>query len=58
MHQGWAAYLDAIHQNERLGYMYDQAVKQLAQQVENIRLLADAARPSKRSDTSPHSREH
>jgi len=94
MHQGWESYLDAIHQNERLGYIYDQAAvlpyfetitseqgiqqtvsvmdeqvgtlfvkpdpqhplsdsdlniidqvaKQLAQQVESIRLLADAAR--------------
>jgi signal transduction histidine kinase len=94
MHQSWESYLDAIHQNERLGYVYDQAAvvpyfetitaeqgiqqtvsvmeeqvgtlfvkpdpqhplsdfdlnivgqvaKQLAQQVENIRLLADASR--------------
>ena len=94
MHQGWETYLDAIHQDERIGYIYDQAAvtpytetvtpgggtkhtvsvldeqvgtlfiqsdpdhplnesdlnmvdqvaKQVAQQVENIRLLADAAR--------------
>ena len=94
MHQSWGYYLDAIHQNERLGYAYDQAAvlpyfgtvtsdqgmqqtvsvmdeqvgtlfvkpdpqhpltdsdqniviqvaKQVAQQVENIRLLADASR--------------
>jgi signal transduction histidine kinase len=94
MHQGWENYLDAIHQNERLGYAYDQAAvstyfetvtsdqgiqqtvsvmdeqvgtlfvkpdpqrpltdsdqnivyqvaKQVAQQIENIRLLADASR--------------
>ena len=94
MHKSWESYLDAIHQNERLGYVYDQAAvlpyfetitsdqgiqqtvsvldeqvgtlfvkpdpghplsnsdlnivdqvaKQLAQQVENIRLLADATR--------------
>jgi signal transduction histidine kinase len=94
MHESWASYLDAIHQNERIGYAYDQAsvtpylddpdgenslresVKvmeeqvgilslkpdphrplsetdrrlvaavagQVAQQVENIRLLADASR--------------
>jgi len=94
MHQGWESYLDAIHQDERIGYVYDQAAvlpytetltpgqgvqqtvsvmdeqvgtlflqpgpnrpftdadinlvgevaKQVAQQVENIRLLADAAR--------------
>jgi signal transduction histidine kinase len=94
MHQSWESYLDAIHQNERLGYAYDQeavspyfetitsdqgiqqtvsvmdeqvgtlfvkpdsghplsdsdsnivdqVAKQLAQQVENIRLLADASR--------------
>jgi signal transduction histidine kinase len=94
MHRSWESYLDAIHQNERLGYVYDQAAvspyfetiasnqgvqqtvsvmdegvgtlfvkpdpghplsesdlnivdqvaKQLAQQVENIRLLADASR--------------
>ncbi len=25
MHTGWASYLDAIHQNERIGYAYDQA---------------------------------
>jgi signal transduction histidine kinase len=24
VHEGWASYLDAIHQNERIGYMYDQ----------------------------------
>jgi signal transduction histidine kinase len=94
MHESWAAYLDAIHQNERIGYIYDQAsvtpylddpgdeqdfreivkvmdeqvgtlalksdpdrpltendrklisavANQVAQQVENIRLLADASR--------------
>jgi signal transduction histidine kinase len=94
VHEGWESYLDAIHQNERIGYAYDQdsvtffdtqlqvsvdfeeAVKvmdeqvgrlylrtdpnhpltdedkalvtavasQIAQQVENIRLLADASR--------------
>jgi signal transduction histidine kinase len=94
MHQGWESYMDAIHQSERIGYVYDQAevapytetvtpeqgiqksvsvmdeqvgtlfiqpdpnrpltvsdmnmvdqvAKQIAQQVENIRLLADAAR--------------
>jgi signal transduction histidine kinase len=94
MHQSWASYLDAIHQDERIGYVYDQAsvspytdtltpgqgiqqtvsvideqvgtlflqadpthpfteadmnmvsdvARQIAQQVENIRLLADAAR--------------
>lgn len=94
MHQSWESYLDAIHQDERIGYVYDQAsvspytetitptqgiqqtvsvmdeqvgtlfvqpgperpltqadldmvdqvAKQVAQQVENIRLLADAAR--------------
>ena len=94
MHESWASYLDAIHQNERIGYAYDQAsvtpyldapadediiresvkvmeeqvgvlslkpdpshplsetdrnllaavANQVAQQVENIRLLADASR--------------
>jgi len=94
MHESWASYLDAIHQNERIGYVYDQAsvapylddladddiiresvrvmeeqvgvlslkpdpdhplsetdkkmlaavANQVAQQVENIRLLADASR--------------
>ncbi len=94
MHERWASYLDAIHQNERIGYAYDQAsvtpyqddpacedsiresvrvmeeqvgilslkpdpnrplsendrklvaavANQVAQQVENIRLLADASR--------------
>jgi signal transduction histidine kinase len=95
MHESWKSYLDAIHQNERIGYVYDQtsvspflektdlsedeyresvkvmdeqvgtlAIKddparplsdddrkmvsavanQIAQQVENIRLLADASR--------------
>lgn len=94
MHQSWDSYLDAIHQSERIGYVYDQAAvspytetispeqgiqqtvavmdeqvgtlfvkadpnrpftqtdlemvdqvaRQVAQQVENIRLLADAAR--------------
>ncbi len=94
MHESWASYLDAIHQNERIGYAYDQAsiapflddpdsedslretvkvmdeqvgilslkpdstrpltendrklvsavADQVAQQVENIRLLADASR--------------
>jgi signal transduction histidine kinase len=94
MHEGWDSYLDAIHQNERIGYSYDQAsvksylekipansgfheplavmdeqvgalyiktdpshpltnndkelmtavAHQVAQQVENIRLLADASR--------------
>lgn len=94
MHQSWESYMDAIHQSERIGYVYDQAgvapyietvtaeqgiqktvsvmdeqigtlfvqpdparplsesdlnmvdqvAKQIAQQVENIRLLADAAR--------------
>jgi len=24
VHEGWASYLDAIHQNERIGYAYDQ----------------------------------
>ncbi len=93
MHENWDNYLDAIHQNEKIGYAYDQAsvtpflddtdpdtyqatvkvmeeqigklavkhttdqplnddekkmvasvAEQVAQQVENIRLLADAAR--------------
>jgi signal transduction histidine kinase len=94
VHEGWASYLDAIHQNERIGYLYDQAsvmpylerlhansgfqepvlvtneqigalylgtdpgrplsdddkalvsavARQLGQQVENLRLLADASR--------------
>jgi signal transduction histidine kinase len=94
MHESWASYLDAIHQNERIGYAYDHAsvtpylddpvnedsfretvkvmdeqvgilslkpdpnrpltdsdkklvaavASQIAQQVENIRLLADASR--------------
>jgi signal transduction histidine kinase len=94
MHESWGSYLDAIHQNERIGYAYDQAsvtpfledagsdggyresvkvmdeqvgtltlkddptrpltdddkklvsaiADQIAQQVENIRLLADASR--------------
>ncbi len=94
MHESWASYMDAIHQNERIGYSYDQAsvapylddpdsedslqetvkvmdeqvgtlfltpdpnrplnendkkliaavANQMAQQVENIRLLADASR--------------
>ena len=94
MHESWASYMDAIHQNERIGYAYDQAsvtpylalpdneesvcetvkvmeeqvgilsllpdpdrpltendrklvasvASQVAQQVENIRLLADASR--------------
>ncbi|PWH12037.1 MAG: hypothetical protein DDG60_15240 [Anaerolineae bacterium] len=93
-HESWASFLDAIHQNERIGYVYDQAsvepytdpapsetgiqatvsvleqqigrivleqdpanplseedqalvsavARQLGQQVENLRLLADAAR--------------
>ena len=93
MHENWDNYLDAIHQNEKIGYAYDQAsvtpflddtdpdtyqatvkvmeeqigrlsvkhatdqplnddekkmvtsvAEQVAQQVENLRLLADAAR--------------
>jgi signal transduction histidine kinase len=94
MHESWASYMDAIHQNERIGYAYDQSsvspyldepsseedilekvrvmeeqvgvlslkpdpnhplnendrklvaavASQVAQQVENIRLLADASR--------------
>lgn len=94
MHESWDSYLDAIHQDERIGYAYDQAsvtpfledsgtngshqetvkvmdeqigtialkddpshpltdsdkeiaaavASQVAQQVENIRLLADASR--------------
>jgi signal transduction histidine kinase len=94
MHESWASYMDAIHQNERIGYAYDRAsvtpylgdpvnddallevvrvmeeqvgilslqpdpnhplsesdkklvtaiANQVAQQVENIRLLADASR--------------
>ncbi|MEW5939127.1 MAG: ATP-binding protein, partial [Chloroflexota bacterium] len=93
MHENWDAFMDAIHQSERIGYAYDQSsvtpfleppeaegvqetinvmdeqvgslflqpdpsrpltnedktlvasiAKQVAQQVENIRLLADAAR--------------
>lgn len=95
MHESWKSYLDAIHQDERIGYLYDQAsvtpyveetdiddeshrepvtvmdeqvgtlvlkndpsqplteedkklvasiADQIAQQVENIRLLADASR--------------
>lgn len=94
MHESWDSYLDAIHQNERIGYAYDRAevrpyldatqdadsyretvkimdeqigilvlkqeanqplmdedrklvsavASQIAQQVENIRLLADASR--------------
>jgi signal transduction histidine kinase len=100
MHEGWASYLDAIHQNERIGYAYDQAsvvpfsempkpdqgvqtlvnvmdeqvgalyltpdparplaegdkemitavADQIAQQVENIRLLADASRARAEAD--------
>jgi signal transduction histidine kinase len=100
MHEGWASYLDAIHQNERIGYAYDQAsvapfigepkpdhgvqelvnvmdeqvgmlsltpdparplaegdkqmitaiANQIAQQVENIRLLADASRARAEAD--------
>jgi signal transduction histidine kinase len=100
MHEGWASYLDAIHQNERIGYSYDQTAvmpfidkikpaggleetvsvldeqvgaiymtpdpdrplmegdremlaavaSQIAQQVENIRLLADASRARAESD--------
>ncbi len=100
MHEGWESYLDAIHQNERIGYAYDQAsvapfidkfdpamgiqesvnvmdeqvgalyltpnpdhpllegdkqmmaaiADQIAQQVENIRLLADASRARAESD--------
>ena len=94
MHEGWASFMDGIHQNERVGYAYDQnsvksyaeelpvnsgfhepmavmdeqvgalyiktdpshpltddnkelmaaVARQVAQQVENIRLLADASR--------------
>ena len=94
MHESWASYMDAIHQDERIGFAYDQAsvapfldntetedtyretvkvmdeqigtvavkkddnralteeerkmvaavANQVAQQVENIRLLADASR--------------
>jgi signal transduction histidine kinase len=100
MHEGWASYLDAVHQNERIGYAYDQAsvapfneqlkldggvqemvsvmdeqvgavyltpaadrplteadremissvADQIAQQVENIRLLADASRARAEAD--------
>jgi signal transduction histidine kinase len=100
MHEGWASYLDAIHQNERIGYAYDQSAvtpftmksqlelgfqesvkvmeeqvgtlylepdpahplserdremvsavaSQIAQQVENIRLLADASRARLEAD--------
>lgn len=100
MHEGWSSYLDAIHQNERIGYSYDQAsvapfsekfktdggvresvsvmdeqvgelyltpdpahpvtdddkrmisaiAEQIAQQVENIRLLADASRARAEAD--------
>ena len=100
MHEGWASYLDAIHQNERIGYAYDQAsvapfigepepdhavyelvnvmdeqvgmlsltpdpahplaegdkqmitaiANQIALQVENIRLLADASRARAEAD--------
>jgi signal transduction histidine kinase len=100
MHEGWKSYLDAIHQNERIGFAYDQSAVmpfikepelnggiretvsvmdeqvgsiyltpdpehpladddqellaavagQVAQQVENIRLLADAARARAESE--------
>ncbi len=100
MHEGWATYLDAIHQNERIGYAYDQTsvtpfigkynaetgvqekvsvmdeqvgaiyltpdpahpltdvdrqmivsiASQIAQQVESIRLLADASRARAEAD--------
>jgi signal transduction histidine kinase len=100
MHEGWTSYLDAIHQDERIGYSYDQAsvmpfieklnpdqgvqelvnvmdeqvgtiyltpdparpltdadrqmvtaiANQVAQQVENIRLLADASRARAEAD--------
>ena len=102
LHEGWASYLDAIHQNERIGYAYDQAsvspfiekfepdggvqesvnvldeqvgtvfltpdpahpiseadklmisaiTSQIAQQVENIRLLADASRARAEADAA------
>jgi signal transduction histidine kinase len=101
-HEGWDSYLDAIHQKERLGYVYDQAsvstyteklpindgfrlpltvtgeevgalylkpdpaqplteedkalidstARQLAQQIENLRLLADAARARAEAEES------
>jgi signal transduction histidine kinase len=100
MHESWSSYLDAIHQNERVGYAYDQfsvipfiekpeaefsihetvsvleeqvgglylkpdpahplvegdkelvasVAHQIAQQVENIRLLADASRARAEAD--------
>jgi signal transduction histidine kinase len=100
IHEAWASYMDAIHQNERIGYAYDQAsvlpfvekatgkaavsetvdimeeqvgiltleqnpeqplspaergmvtavASQIAQQVENIRLLSDAARARSEAD--------
>lgn len=100
MHEGWSSYLDAIHQNERIGYAYDQAsvspfsekiepdegvqesvsvmdeqvgalyltpdparpwtdddrqmisaiANQIAQQVESIRLLADASHARAEAD--------
>jgi signal transduction histidine kinase len=101
-HAGWDSYLDAIHQKERVGYVYDQAVvstyeeklpvndgvrlpltvtgeevgalylkpdpaqplteddkalidltaRQLSQQIENLRLLADAARARTEAEES------
>jgi signal transduction histidine kinase len=101
-HAGWDSYLDAIHQKERVGYVYDQAAvstyteqlpvndgfrlplkvtdeavgalyikpdpaqplteddkalidltaRQLSQQIENLRLLADAARARAEAEAS------
>jgi signal transduction histidine kinase len=105
IHTGWESYLDAIHQNERIGYSFDQSAvtpytekfggdddgireavslleeqigllylkpdpnspltsadhtlvsqvaNQVAQQVENIRLLADASRARAEAEDAIH----
>ena len=104
VHQGWEAYLDAIHEKERIGYRYDQTTvlpvsqavdvdvnvpvtilgteigsvqlktdrqlsneeqalidsvaKQIGQQVENLRLLADASRARQEAEEASRRAAH
>ena len=68
MHESWESYMDAIHQQERIGYAYDQAsvtpflddsgangnyqetVKVMDEQVGTITLKDDPSRPLTNSD--------
>jgi len=68
MHESWASYMDAIHQNERIGYAYDrnsvapfldnpqsdgalcETVKVMDEQVGILSLQPDSTRPLTESD--------